>query len=598
MVEIKKTHKKSSTSRGGNPQNELNRQLLNACKSSSLDYDKVLALLEQGVSPNEPGYDGNTPLITAIISDHPHNYPTEKFTNRVKIVKLLLEKGANVNTSKTDYVGRYTTYNCTPLNYAISNIMYDIENYIKIIKILLENGADPNVLSTTDDLGSKPFATSLTSVILNLYRHPKTAALKLPELVKLLLDYGADPNIPNYHQYPLQYAALELNLEVCQLLLDHGAAKTINEYHSNYTLIGTFFKSYDANKSHKVAEMLKLLMKYGIDINNTQYLDIPPIINALNHNNNGALDESIKILLDNIPNLSVKNRMGSTPLIIASNNGQIDIVRYILNHPKFNKSDIDMQDFNGDTALIIAASRINIELVRLLLEHGANPNIANNQGYNALMISISIQQGYRITDRGTQLVELLLGRINPKSIYQRTNENIFGERRDMSALRIASANRNFAVILLLLTYYGRHKFAIDKKDAGIFRGHVLKHFRDLPLDANGNLNPQTQIYMNAFLENEKAKAMKDLIQFQLTATHHLKTYETKPGEKPSPTRVKKELMGLMQPMRDELAERIKNRTARFRTRIGTERPLNRTPSSGTSSLTSRSRSRPERTERQ
>ena len=53
-----------------------------------------------------------------------------------------------------------------------------------------------------------------------------------------------------------------------------------------------------------------------------------------------------------------------TPIMKASHNGNIDIVRYLLDHG----ADIELTDVDGDTSLDLAILRNNTAIIKLLKE--------------------------------------------------------------------------------------------------------------------------------------------------------------------------------------------------------------------------------------
>ena len=114
--------------------------------------------------------------------------------NRINMVKLLLDKGADVN--------KKTEYGKTPLHYAC------IGDNLDMAKFLIDNGADVNA---KDDNGE----TSL-HIISKQYGSNT-------ELIKLLIDNGADINSrDNKNRTPLYYAK---NKEVRDLLRSKGAKR-------------------------------------------------------------------------------------------------------------------------------------------------------------------------------------------------------------------------------------------------------------------------------------------------------------------------------------------------------------------------------------
>jgi ankyrin repeat protein len=66
--------------------------------------------------------------------------------------------------------------------------------------------------------------------------------------------------------------------------------------------------------------------------------------------------------------------IGFTPLIKASCEGHVKVVRWLVDHG----AAIDEQDDRGGTALWWASAKGHCATVRMLVERGADPNIATN----------------------------------------------------------------------------------------------------------------------------------------------------------------------------------------------------------------------------
>ena len=71
-------------------------------------------------------------------------------------------------------------------------------------------------------------------------------------------------------------------------------------------------------------------------------------------------------------------------LILASKNGHMDAVRYLLD----KGADIIMMGENGETALIKASCYGHIDVVRCLLDSGADVNKQNKNGVTALILAL------------------------------------------------------------------------------------------------------------------------------------------------------------------------------------------------------------------
>lgn len=93
---------------------------------------------------------------------------------------------------------------------------------------------------------------------------------------------------------------------------------------------------------------------------------------------NGDL-ESLKKLLGT--NVNVQDNRGWTPLMSAAENGQFEVVKYLLE----NKAQTNLRNEKGDTALIRASVTGQTEIVKLLIEAGASVHLKNKKGYTPLM---------------------------------------------------------------------------------------------------------------------------------------------------------------------------------------------------------------------
>ena len=151
-----------------------------------------------GIDLNTINEDGSTPLHRAIEGD----WNTERKTENLEIIRLLIDKGADVNV-KDDNEN-------TPLHLSTNR---------KISELLIGQGADVNA---KDYSGGTP----LHSIIFNEDK----------DLVALLITNGADLNSMNEDgQTPLDYLSSEelegVTAEIAILLRKHGA-KTKKELES------------------------------------------------------------------------------------------------------------------------------------------------------------------------------------------------------------------------------------------------------------------------------------------------------------------------------------------------------------------------------
>jgi len=149
-------------------------------------------------------------------------------TLKIKAVKLLISKGADVNAR--DYLGS------TPLHGTI------LWGSVDVIKLLLESGANPNL---QDEFGS---------ILLH-----EVIADDFPDIVKLFLDYGADVNMVDaYGQTPLHEAAWNDRKEMIDIIITKGADINMSDRNGDTPLHVAALNGY--------TELYDLLVAKGADI--------------------------------------------------------------------------------------------------------------------------------------------------------------------------------------------------------------------------------------------------------------------------------------------------------------------------------------------
>lgn len=274
--------------------------------SSYGDVNKVKLLLEQGFDVDIPNDRDETPLYLACKNEH------------TQIVKLLLEHGANPNAKK--YCGK------TPIFAACK------DNYVDVAKLLLKYGADVNVTSNRN-----------ITPLLELCTGWEATYDKNLELVKLLLDHGANVN-PKYcedYATPLFSAVKNNSYKVAILLVENGANPntTLPDYSSKYIL--NYLCDYQLTpwrcRTGKI-KLIKSLLDHGANVNGLSYDHSTPLFLACNHNAITADINIVRILLKygadvNIPAYAdIPGYTEITPLQIAQENKNTEIVKLLLKY--------------------------------------------------------------------------------------------------------------------------------------------------------------------------------------------------------------------------------------------------------------------------
>ena len=346
---------------------------------------------------------GKTPLITAL-----------EAKVDIKIIKFLLEKGADVN--------KQGSYFRSPLEASL------LSDNVELIKLLLAYGAKvkPNILVQNEHVAQKPAILNLllqkgARIDARDSEHGDTLLLKVVhyadvETIQRLVKLGANVNAQNsYGDTVLMNAATHDNPQVIQYLLEHGAKQTINnqnEFSGNSALI-TACISHPKNaklllqaganpnlQNHPYEEtalmqaidkpnLLRLLLKFGAN---------PNLINNYGENALAQAYQQAKTekdakhlhkyrqtieILKPITNMNERDKEGRTALQKAyfKPDKMLNLIEL--------GCDVNIHNKEGRTPLMSATYPVQIASLKLLLEHGADPNLRGSQNKTALMIQFS-----------------------------------------------------------------------------------------------------------------------------------------------------------------------------------------------------------------
>jgi ankyrin repeat protein len=190
------------------------------------NYRIAAYLLEHGANPNRANVPfGWTPLYLATDNRNIEggDYPVPKpDMDNLEIIKLLLDKGADVNGTIKDNTLTRTIFTmqwffeagATPF------IRASQSSDTELMKLLLKYGADPKAKTANGD-NALTLAGGIGWVDGVTFERSQKENV---EAVKMLLDLGLDPNGQNNEgRTPLMGAALKGRNEVVQMLVDKGA---------------------------------------------------------------------------------------------------------------------------------------------------------------------------------------------------------------------------------------------------------------------------------------------------------------------------------------------------------------------------------------
>ena len=292
--------------------------------------------------------------------DQPFDYPitplqAAAYMGNVQLLKILIDYGGNFGPTKDDPEPNIDFNSMSPIWFAIQG------NSVETVKFLLELGVSPNLLDPTDNYSLFSVVAKKNQYIVDPDAHsgdPLSWIANSIEIIKLLLLFGGNPN----------YA---------QIITKDGKPTIVR----GYPILSAIY-------SPETSKILEFLLSIGCDPNLGEdngfgFIDYP--ISAAVKTGNSKF---VKILLEanadpNIPKEDI-------PLMIATENGYIDMVDELLKH-KADPNALELNalgSMNSPLSLTInrGAMTRNIEskviiywvIANLLLEAGADPNYQNN----------------------------------------------------------------------------------------------------------------------------------------------------------------------------------------------------------------------------
>jgi uncharacterized protein len=189
-------------------------------------------LIERGADVNLTNKGGWTPLYLATDNRNIESgdYPVRKADmDHLDFIKLLLDKGANVNARMKDSTETRTVFTNQWLdeNGATAFLRASQSGDLVLMKLLLAHGADPKI-DTALHVTALHVAAGIGWVEGITYEWSPASTL---EAVKMLLDLGLDPNVQaDTGRTALHGAAHKGRPDVVQVLVDHGARLDIRDF--------------------------------------------------------------------------------------------------------------------------------------------------------------------------------------------------------------------------------------------------------------------------------------------------------------------------------------------------------------------------------
>jgi ankyrin repeat protein len=229
------------------------------------------------------------------------------------------------------------------------------------------------------------------------------------------------------------------SLDTIKILLKYGADVNLQSYNDRTALIyAAGCSNFDSS-----VETVRLLINNGADVNISGDDGWTALMHASRYSNadEDSNLETVRILLDSGSNINLKNLGGFTALRLAiedtDSGSKLETVKMLLEYG----SDINSKSHDGWTVLMSTCRYFSLNnnlLARLLLEYEPDVNIINAAGWTALMHAAR----YASTESNIEIVKLLID--NNANINLKNNDNC-------TALMLACvASNNLNTVRLLL----------------------------------------------------------------------------------------------------------------------------------------------------
>ena len=307
-------------------------------------------------------------------------------------VKILLQYEADIESQGRFFLFKsvYPDVSTTPMIAAAGN------GHVHVLRCLVENGADVN--GTSDDAFTALMIASYFGQLdavnflikhgagvhhkdnlgYTALHHAVTHDLGSCELLSCLIKNGANVNAQaNDNRTPLMIASEYNHVNSVIFLTDHGANIDLQDREGYSSL------HYAAGNISDLCDVLDFLITNGADVNAFTNDKFTPLIIASNCNNLNVVNSLIK----HGANIHLVDRYGRTALhysITAVDHDSVTVLRSLIK----NGADVNALTNDNCSPLMMSSLSGSVNVVTILVENGANMDIQNQNGDTALHYAV------------------------------------------------------------------------------------------------------------------------------------------------------------------------------------------------------------------
>ena len=268
--------------------------------------------------------------------------------------------------------------------------------------------------------------------------------------VELLLNLGTKVNYTRdrLDNSPIFIASTIGNFEIIKLLVEYGADCNIKDSNGKTVLHHLFQETYFRRYKHKLSQQEKIdiidyFLNLGLDIDAVDN-DGSTLLHCHCHGRDGT--EILERLILRGAQINTPDRFGMTPLLQASKNGTIDAIKLLLR----NGADLEARNCEGSNCYLVAIEGGNLDAVKFMRSY-FDKNSRNSLGkgpFHLLKYAGSMEMFDYLFSEGVNMNNLDNSRnhaLVTKNLYNYNNEDKEKRNYEYALLKYFSLeeNRNY-----------------------------------------------------------------------------------------------------------------------------------------------------------
>ncbi|UFS71463.1 ankyrin repeat domain-containing protein [Geomonas sp. RF6] len=190
--------------------------------------------------------------------------------------------------------------------------------------------------------------------------------------VRRLLSAKTDPNFVENGKTPLEAALGKEYTEIATLLVQGGASLSFNRAADDPSLIQECI-------AKDLPASVSCLLNLNAPLQELTPKGHAPLVQAVQ---NGDL-VMVRMLMEHGKSANIRDRYGNTPLMEAARTGRADMVKLLIG----NGADVNARDKSGYTPLMLGIKKT--EIVKMLIDAGAEINVKTAINYTPLHCAVA-----------------------------------------------------------------------------------------------------------------------------------------------------------------------------------------------------------------